>query len=184
MTCHITVLPQAAGLLPKWQLFVSVVALFNTVQNFATLKFTRRVYSGKPHEGNLSQNAYVSCAETRLVPRIVVSSDPLAGPYLCRVDTSRERCSILRRLSHLRQTVRANPVLKPGNSAHEALRILSIYDIALISYLLAFGHFTSEFLIFGSVKLSAGSMSTFVVSSEYLLSFSDLPSRPLPVSSG
>ena len=49
---------------------------------------------------------------------------------------------------------------------------LSIYDIALFSYLLAFGHFTSEFLIFGSVKLSAGSLSTFVVSSEFPLSLS------------
>ncbi|KAL4247209.1 ERG28 family protein [Abortiporus biennis] len=43
-------IPQAAGLLPKWQLFISTVAFLNSVQNFTTLKFTRRVYSAKPHE--------------------------------------------------------------------------------------------------------------------------------------
>ncbi|KAJ3487163.1 hypothetical protein NLI96_g3742 [Meripilus lineatus] len=118
-------LPQAAGLLPKWQLFVSVVALFNTVQNFATLKFTRRVYSGKPHEVTPLQ------ARTFAVWTLLASVVRFYAAYHISV--------------------------KP------------IYDIALISYLLAFGHFTSEFLIFGSVKLSAGSMSTFVVSTASLI---------------
>lgn len=44
-------LPQDEGWLPKWQLFIAVVAGLNTVQNFATLTFTRRVYSKKPAEG-------------------------------------------------------------------------------------------------------------------------------------
>lgn len=42
------IIPQAAGWLPKWQLVVAVMAVFNTVQNFMTLKFTRRVYSIAP----------------------------------------------------------------------------------------------------------------------------------------
>jgi len=37
-------LPQAEGLLPKWQLIVAVMAFFNAAQNFATLKLTRRIY--------------------------------------------------------------------------------------------------------------------------------------------
>ncbi|KAF8557441.1 Erg28-like protein [Imleria badia] len=41
-------LPQTEGLLPKWQLFVATMAFFNTVQNFATLKLTRRLYTGVP----------------------------------------------------------------------------------------------------------------------------------------
>jgi hypothetical protein len=36
------------GLLPKWQLFVASTAVFNTVQNFVTVKLTRRVYAGTP----------------------------------------------------------------------------------------------------------------------------------------
>ena len=36
-------LPKAEGLLPKWQLIAAGAAFFNAVQNFATLKLTRRV---------------------------------------------------------------------------------------------------------------------------------------------
>ena len=42
------VIPQTAGLLPKWQLLVGVVAVLNTLQNFLTLKFTRRIYNAVP----------------------------------------------------------------------------------------------------------------------------------------
>ncbi|KAF8311689.1 Erg28-like protein, partial [Clavulina sp. PMI_390] len=39
------VIPQTPGWLPKWQLFVATLALFNTVQNFTTTALTKRVYS-------------------------------------------------------------------------------------------------------------------------------------------
>ena len=42
------VLPQTEGYLPKWQLFVAATALFNTVQNFTSLKLTKRLYGGSP----------------------------------------------------------------------------------------------------------------------------------------
>ena len=41
-------LPKSEGLLPKWQLLVSGMAFFNAVQNFATLKLTRRIYGNVP----------------------------------------------------------------------------------------------------------------------------------------
>ncbi|KAF3916595.1 hypothetical protein ABW20_dc0103336 [Dactylellina cionopaga] len=47
-----TAFPQAPGLLPKFLLFVSVVSVANSFQCYATLKFTKRVYSGKPFEVN------------------------------------------------------------------------------------------------------------------------------------
>ncbi|KAL7269837.1 ergosterol biosynthesis protein [Rhizina undulata] len=45
-------LPQAPGLLPKWLLFVSIVAMGNSIQTYSTLHFTRRVYSARPHDVN------------------------------------------------------------------------------------------------------------------------------------
>ncbi|KAF3924730.1 hypothetical protein AA313_de0208314 [Arthrobotrys entomopaga] len=45
-------LPQTPGLLPKFLLFVSIVSVANSFQCYATLKFTKRVYSGKPFEVN------------------------------------------------------------------------------------------------------------------------------------
>lgn len=41
-------LPQIDGLLPKWQLFVATLAVFNSVQNFTTLSLTRRLYNVAP----------------------------------------------------------------------------------------------------------------------------------------
>ena len=38
-------LPQSPGWLPHWQLFIAITALFNTIQNYTTLKLTRRVYN-------------------------------------------------------------------------------------------------------------------------------------------
>ncbi|KDQ15956.1 hypothetical protein BOTBODRAFT_107885, partial [Botryobasidium botryosum FD-172 SS1] len=43
-------LPQHAGWLPRWQLLVSSLAVFNTVQNLVTLSLTKRVYNGAPHQ--------------------------------------------------------------------------------------------------------------------------------------
>ncbi|KZW02943.1 Erg28-like protein [Exidia glandulosa HHB12029] len=41
-------LPQFPGLLPKWMLFVSSMAVFNAVQNLTTVSLTRRIYSAQP----------------------------------------------------------------------------------------------------------------------------------------
>ncbi|TFL04028.1 Erg28-like protein [Pterulicium gracile] len=41
-----TWVPQASGLLPKWQLLVASMAFFNSLQNFITLNLTRRLYNG------------------------------------------------------------------------------------------------------------------------------------------
>jgi hypothetical protein len=39
----------------------------------------------------------------------------------------------------------------------------SIYDMAFFTYLIAFGHFTSEVLIFRTAKLNVGVMSPLIV---------------------
>ncbi|EWC46212.1 hypothetical protein DRE_04590 [Drechslerella stenobrocha 248] len=43
-------IPISPGLLPKFLLLVSVISVANSAQCYATLKFTKRVYSGKPVE--------------------------------------------------------------------------------------------------------------------------------------
>ena len=35
-------------MLPMWQIVVATTALFNTVQNFVTLHFTKRIYNNVP----------------------------------------------------------------------------------------------------------------------------------------
>ncbi|CAB4404910.1 unnamed protein product [Rhizophagus irregularis] len=44
-------LPESAGgYLSYWMLFVSILALFNTIQNFVTLSLTKRIYSARPDQ--------------------------------------------------------------------------------------------------------------------------------------
>ncbi|CAG8700443.1 4007_t:CDS:10, partial [Funneliformis caledonium] len=38
------------GYLAYWMLFVSILAIFNTIQNFLTLSLTKRVYSARPNQ--------------------------------------------------------------------------------------------------------------------------------------
>ncbi|KAI7886695.1 Erg28-domain-containing protein [Lichtheimia hyalospora FSU 10163] len=38
------------GYLPKWLLFTSALGIFNSMQNFATDKLTKRLYANKPSE--------------------------------------------------------------------------------------------------------------------------------------
>lgn len=45
-------IPSTPGMLPKWQLFIAATALFNTVQNFITLKLTRRLYNRVPTDSS------------------------------------------------------------------------------------------------------------------------------------
>lgn len=43
-----------------------------------------------------------------------------------------------------------------------------IYDITLMTYLLAFGHFSSELIIFRTATLNPGVISPVIVSSEHI----------------
>jgi hypothetical protein len=53
LTASALVLPKSEGLLPKWQLIVATMAVFNTIQNFATLKLTRRLYASVPSASSI-----------------------------------------------------------------------------------------------------------------------------------
>jgi len=45
-----SLVPTTPGLLPKWQLLVSGMAFFNSIQNLLTLSLTRRIYTNKSSE--------------------------------------------------------------------------------------------------------------------------------------
>lgn len=119
-------LPEASGLLPKWQLLVAVMAVFNTAQNFATLKLTRRIYDRVPEHlvTPLQARTFAIWTLTSAVVRFYAAY-------------------------HINEKV--------------------VYDMALFTYLLAFGHFSSELLIFRTAKLNAGVISPVIVSTTSLI---------------
>ncbi|KIP05018.1 hypothetical protein PHLGIDRAFT_92686 [Phlebiopsis gigantea 11061_1 CR5-6] len=112
-------LPQDEGFLPKWILFVAATAVFNTIQNFATLKFTRRVYNTAPSVTALQARTFAVWTLMSAVVR--------------------------------------------GYAAYN-IHDKSIYDMTLLSYLIAFGHFSSEILIFRTAKLTGAAISPVIVS--------------------
>src|SRR5688572_17605326 len=60
-----SVLPKTAGWLAHWQLLVATTAFFNFVQNFVTLKFTRRIYNNVPPSSGKHSDTHtpLRCAE-------------------------------------------------------------------------------------------------------------------------
>ncbi|KAI5122926.1 hypothetical protein M0805_007604 [Coniferiporia weirii] len=120
-------LPQTPGLLPKWQLLVATTALFNTVQCFFTLKFTKRIYNTSPG----------GCAVTALQART----------FAVWTLTS--------------------AVVRFYAAYHITDKV--VYDMALFTYLIAFGHFSSELFIFRTAKINPGVISPVIVATTSLI---------------
>ncbi|KAL0568116.1 ergosterol biosynthesis protein [Marasmius crinis-equi] len=117
-------IPQTAGYLPKWQLFIAATSLFNTIQNLVSLKLTKRLYGGSPLVNPLQARTFAIWTLTTTIVR--------------------------------------------GYAAYN-LHIRQIYDIAFLTYFLAFFHFTSETMIFRSVRFSGPMVFPFLVSTGTLV---------------
>lgn len=119
-------LPKGEGLLPKWQLLVAAMAVFNTLQNFATLKLTRRVYTRVPPN-------QVTALQARTFAVWTLTAAIVRGYAAYYIHDKR------------------------------------IYDMALFTYLIAFGHFSSEILIFRTASLNSAALSPVIVSTVSLI---------------
>lgn len=134
-------------------LLVAFTAVFNSVQNFVTTKLTQQVYSNVhgllPAQDvvhtRLSLSQSLAYKHVRLPSGL---SRPLPSACMRRTISPRSSASCW------------------GIAEHALTVIYSVYDLALISYLIAFGHFASEILIFKSTGFNRGSISPVIVSSE------------------
>jgi hypothetical protein len=118
--------PKSPGLLPKWLLLVSSLAVFNTLQNFTTLKLTRRIYNNVPA-------ASVTPLQARTFAVWTLTSAVVRGYAAYYV-----------------------------HDKH-------IYDMTLFTFLIAFGHFTSELLIFRTATINVGVLSPCIVATSSLV---------------
>ncbi|KAI6116868.1 Erg28-like protein [Pisolithus croceorrhizus] len=120
-------LPKGEGLLPKWQLLVAAMAVFNTLQNFATLKLTRRVYTRVP------PNQEVTALQARTFAAWTLTAAIVRGYAAYYIHDKR------------------------------------IYDMALFTYLIAFGHLSSEILIYQTAKFNSAALIPVIVSTVSLI---------------
>ncbi|KAJ3830179.1 hypothetical protein F5880DRAFT_1226048 [Lentinula raphanica] len=137
-------LPVSEGWLPIWQLIVASAATFNAIQNYTTLKLTQRLYARTPHLG--------------------VFATPLNREFMLK-----DSAIIVNPLQA--RTFGTWTITSAVIRAYAAYHIheKTIYDICIISYLIAFSHFTSELLIFKTSKLNGPVLSPVIVSSVSLV---------------
>jgi hypothetical protein len=113
-------LPTTPGYLPKWIFFISVVAIFNSVQSYTNLSLTKKVYANKPEEvTNLSARTFGTWT--------LVSS-----------------------------IIRAYAAYNITN--------VHVYNLCIISYVIALWHFGSEWLIYKTCKFDKGLFGPLIVS--------------------
>jgi len=144
MSSLISYLPPAEGLLPKWLLFISIVSMANSIQAYATLSATQRVYSGP----NTSPVPEGIPARTLKSP---ASSSPVTALSARTFGTWTAITSVIR-------------LYAAYNLENQA-----IYEMALWTFGVAWAHFMSEWLIFKTTKMGAGLAGPVVVSTTSLL---------------
>jgi hypothetical protein len=130
------------------------MAVFNSAQNFTTLKLTRRIYNNVPPATGSSALAYLAFIH------FYASSHSPPSPDLRSMDHHLRRGARLRRVPPQSKNVKK---LSAASVAYADPS--SVYDMTLFTYLIAFGHFASELLIFRSATPNPGVISPVIVSS-------------------
>ncbi|CZT19335.1 related to ERG28 Protein involved in synthesis of ergosterol [Ramularia collo-cygni] len=136
-------LPPSEGLLPKWLLFIAIVSIGNSIQCYISLDGSRAVYTGtdnnkkKPSPKKTSPNPK---------PSESTSSSPVNALSARTFGTWTALSSIVRMYA-------AYNINNP-----------QVYEICLWTYGIAFAHFFSEWLVFGSARWGKGLGSPVAVS--------------------
>ncbi|KAK4554462.1 ergosterol biosynthesis protein [Recurvomyces mirabilis] len=124
-------LPPHDGSLPYWLLFVSIVSIGNSAQAYLSLAGTREVYAG-PAQSIPSGIPASTISKTRQ------NNSPVTELSARTFGTWTALSSIIR--------------LYTAYNIHDPL----IYQLCLWTYAIAFAHFTSEWLVFGTARWGRG----------------------------
>ncbi|KAH7258408.1 hypothetical protein B0J15DRAFT_298799 [Fusarium solani] len=152
-----SILPEAKGILPYHMLILSLISIGNSLQTYATLHFSRRVYNGRfirntklppktaTFEPEDSVNKLVSAQND---PKATDQMTPLAGRLFgtWTLITCIVRCY-----------------------AAYNLHIGPVYTIAYWTYVVALGHFASELFIFKSMTFGLPQIFPFTLASLSLI---------------
>ncbi|KAG4434396.1 hypothetical protein IFR05_010129 [Cadophora sp. M221] len=140
-------LPQHEGILPKWMFFISLVALGNSIQSYLTISYTARLYAGpKPPTPILSK-----ASTSSTFPSKTPSNSP-ATPLQSRTFGTWTLIQSLVRI------YAAYNISDP-----------QFYELAFLTYVVAWGHFMSEWWIFGTARWGEGLVFPVCVASGSLV---------------
>jgi len=120
-------LPLHQGLLPKWLLFIGVVSIGNSIQSYATLYYTKRIYNADPKRAPSTSKAPAAAYNDISQSTVTPLSARTFGTW-----------------TFLTSIVR---IYAAYNIDHPAF-----YQLALWTFVIAGCHFMSEWLIFKTAK--------------------------------
>ncbi|KAK7735544.1 ergosterol biosynthesis protein [Cytospora paraplurivora] len=140
MASLLTILPFAEdGILPYYLLVVSVAAIGNSVQNLLTLHFTRRIYNG------------LFVADSSAKPDSVTKLEPVVS-----ATTLKDKPTATDQVTPLAARLFGVYTILAGlirvYSAYE-VNDAALYQLSLLTHLVAAGHFTSEIVVFKTIRL-------------------------------
>ncbi|KAH7412591.1 hypothetical protein BKA64DRAFT_740391 [Cadophora sp. MPI-SDFR-AT-0126] len=138
-------LPQHEGILPKWMLFVSLVALGNSIQSYLTISYTARLYAGP----KLPTPILSSTDKSK--PSKAPSNSP-ATPLQSRTFGT---------WTLIQSLVRIYAAYNISNP--------QFYELAFLTYVVAWGHFMSEWWIFGTARIGEGLIFPVTIASGTLV---------------
>ncbi|KAK7756681.1 hypothetical protein SLS62_001122 [Diatrype stigma] len=141
-----SLLPPAKGYLPYYMFTLSVIAVGNSLQNYVTLHYTRRVYNGQfvpnpQNSSNSDSKLDPDDSTTKLVPAFNNNNNKegraqdQVTPLAARLFGTYTLISAIVRLY-----------------ASYHLRLAPVYQMAVWTYVVALLHFLSEFLVYKTAR--------------------------------
>lgn len=142
-------LPPHDGLLPKWLLFISIVSVGNSIQSYVSLAGTRQVYAGSSPNSTPADNT--------------TSSKNKSSPQNIHASTVRNTSPVTELSARTFGTWTAITSIVRLYAAYHITES-AIYELALWTFFIAFVHFTSEWLVFGTARWGKGLAGPIFVS--------------------
>ncbi|RYO98065.1 hypothetical protein DL765_010958 [Monosporascus sp. GIB2] len=140
-----SLLPPAKGYLPYYMLSLSLIAIGNSLQNYVTLHYTRRLYNGL-----FVPNANVSSPSSGSSTDAEDATDKLV-PADGNTKEGRARDQVTPLAARLFGTYTLiSAVVRIYASYH--LHLAPVYQMALWTYVVALAHFASEFFVYKTTK--------------------------------
>ncbi|GJN66430.1 hypothetical protein PLICBS_000448 [Purpureocillium lilacinum] len=150
-----SLLPPAQGVLPYYMLVLSVVSIGNSLQAYATLHFSRRVYNGRFVRNSQLPPASATFDPEDSINKLVPAksqTDPKAADQLTPL------------AGRLFGTWTLITCIVRCYAAYH-LHLGPVYNIAIWTYVVALGHFATELFVFKSMTFGLPQIFPFTLAS-------------------
>ncbi|KAK4188286.1 putative ergosterol 28 [Podospora australis] len=142
------------GLLPYYLWFVSIVAMGNALQNYATLHYTRRIYNGRfvPNTAALPPTTAKFNPEDST--NILKPAGPKDGEKSAKDQVTPLAARVFGTYTFMAGIIRFYASYQLENPG--------MYHMAIWTHVIAAVHFTSEMLVFKTVRFSGPQIFPFL----------------------